>query len=220
MNKLLIKSFICLSICFLLVSCANNNTNYTPDSSNEYIKRTINLSGNISTIYYESLENVQIKYDNSLIGTSENNGSFNIPFEIVDDDFSLTRLSFELEGYVFKSNVLYSGDNYYNFVVKANFEGCKESWADNFYKVGGKVVYHYDGETPFVGAKLFVDGNLVKIIQEDGNFDLDYVIKDSVITVEYDGYCFVDINGNAFSKTIDSDVEGLTFRGVISSEQS
>lgn len=199
--------YFCLFCLLVLTSCGSKETTEP--------KFSTNIEGKISTIYYAQLEKVLIKYEDNLIGESDSEGAFNLQVELASDDFSLSRLSFECEGYVFNCRVEHSGMNFYRLKVKANVEGCKESWADNFYKIGGKVVYHYDGETPLVGAKLFVDGNLVKIIEADGNFDLEDVIKGSVISVSFDGYKFVDITNNPFSSvTIESDVFGLTFRGV------
>ncbi|MGM9968975.1 MAG: hypothetical protein ACI35S_01095 [Anaeroplasma sp.] len=199
-----------LIVSFLLVSCSYTNVN---NSKKEPLN--LNIEGIVSTIYYQNLENVKLIYENNYIGETNVNGVFNVNIEFEDlSSFSLSKLKFELDGYVFAIAKSEKNNNYCKLIVKANFDECKPSWADVFYSVGGKVVYHYDGETPLVGAKILIDGIVVKVIDEDGNFDLEYVVKGSKITVEYDGYKFVDITGSVLNVIIDSNTYGLTFRAV------
>lgn len=216
MIKKIISVLLIVVMASLLVSCNNDggDTGNT-DSTNKYT-----FTGEISTIYYENLANVEIKYDDEVLGKSDADGKFNVSIDVTNkQELEMMRLSFNLDGYVF---AIVKADNYdfsSHVIVKANYDGAPASWADKFYSVGGKVVYHYDGETRVPGAKVYVDGHLVKVIAEDGNFDLAYVVKNSVITVEYEGYKFVDITGNLLEATITEDTFGLTFRAVAVSNE-
>lgn len=217
MIKKIISVLLVVVMASLLVSCNDDKGN---QDNNDFTQK-YTFSGEISTIYYENLANVEIKYDGEVLGKTDSDGKFNVLIDITDRESSLEfmRLKFALEGYVFAVVKVDSYDYSTHFIVKANSDKAPASWADEFYSVGGKVVYHYDGETRVPGAKVYVDGHLVKVIAEDGNFDLAYVVKNSVITVEYEGYKFVDITGNLMTATITEDTFGLTFRAVAVSNE-
>jgi hypothetical protein len=216
MIKKIISVLLIVVMASLLVSCNNDggDTGNT-DSTNKYT-----FTGEISTIYYENLANVEIKYDDKVLGKSDADGKFNVSIDVTNkQELEMMRFSFNLDGYVFAIVKVDHYDFSSRVIVKANYDDAPASWADEFYSVGGKVVYHYDGETRVPGAKVYVDGHLVKVIAEDGNFDLAYVVKNSVITVEYEGYKFVDITGNLLEATITEDTFGLTFRAVAVSNE-
>jgi hypothetical protein len=216
MIKKIISVLLIVVMASLLVSCNNDggDTGNT-DSTNKYT-----FTGEISTIYYENLANVEIKYDDKVLGKSDADGKFNVSIDVTNkQELEMMRFSFNLDGYVFAIVKVDHYDFSSRVIVKANSDDAPALWADEFFTVGGKVVYHYDGETRVPGAKVYVDGHLVKVIAEDGNFDLAYVVKNSVITVEYEGYKFVDITGNLLEATITEDTFGLTFRAVAVSNE-
>lgn len=210
-----------LATCLLLTTLMSCNDN---SESTQIMKTNYNVFGEISSIYYEKIENVEIKYGTKVVGQSDSNGEFNITISLDESEtFSLSSLRFEHTDYVLAIAKSEGGNTSYHLIVKGNFKDAPQSWADEFYSVGGKVVYHFSnesgtiisGETVIPGTKIYLDNHLVKVIEEDGNFDLAYIVKGSVISAEYEGYHFVDMQGNPYNDiVIESDVFGLTFRAV------
>ena len=215
MNK---KVFLLMIPALLLAGCSN---------SGEPAKHKVNyvVEGNISSVYYENLSNVSISYNGSTSVTSGQDGHFTLRVELDEEEtFKQSNISFTLDGYDFVVAKSVINDKHYDLVVKGNNdEDRTQSWGDHFYTVGGKVVYHWgdpeqgiiSGETPLVGAQIFMNNHLVRTIDETGNFDLDYVMNNAVLTAKKEGFYFVDINATPYNDVvITQDTFGLTFRAI------
>ena len=64
------------------------------------------------------------------------------------------------------------------------------------------------------GAEIFLDDKLAET-NESGDFDLEYIYRDTALSIKYEGYHFVDRDGASMDPySIDQSIEGLTFRGV------
>ena len=217
----MIKKVVCLCSTLLLVSCASGNGG----SNQGGAKKNYQIGGNISSVYYDKFANVQIKYKDEVVFTSNEDGNFNGTISLAQSEtFLESNLSFELPDYDFVVAKIDQRETSYTLTVKGNNdEGRKQSWGDSFCTVGGKVVYHWgddnkgivSGETPLVGTELYLNNHLVKTIDETGNFDLDYVMKGAILTAKKEGFYFVDRNATPYNDVaITEDIGGLTFRAI------
>ncbi len=85
---------------------------------------------------------------------------------------------------------------------------------DGFMDLGGKVVWHSDGETRVSGSALLINGNVV-IADAKGDFNLTYIPIGAKFSVRYEGYKSVDIAHNELPYHIITEgVDVYTFRLV------
>jgi hypothetical protein len=194
------KTFVLFAIP-LLVSCEMGHSS-SPNFA---------LIGEISSVYYEAMAGVSVFYDETLLGETSDSGSFS--FDVNGEAPSSSKITFAKSGYLFHVvSEAESSDN--TFVVKAIDDSAPANWYDFLYSVSGKIVLNSDGETRMKGAEIFLDDKLAET-NESGDFDLEYIYRDTALSIKYEGYHFVDRDGASMDPySIDQSIEGLTFRGV------
>ena len=111
------KKVVVLCATLLLTSCPGGNGSVVQNVG----KKNYQIGGSVSSVYYDKLANVQIKYKDELVLTSNEEGTFSGTISLAKDEaFLESNLSFELPNYDFVIAKLEQHDSNYTLVVKGN----------------------------------------------------------------------------------------------------
>lgn len=186
---LIVLSFACC----LLVACDNNapdenNNNNNSGNNNENNNNNDNnvtvtymdVTGYIRNVLFEPVQ-TDVYYNGEVKSQSDTDGNF--------------ELTVETEGYdALTGKIGLKGPSLTYFELDTDktrliiIELDEGMTVNDFYFFSGKVVDHSDGESAVAGSSLTIDGTAVATFESHGNFDVQFVHKDSVVTAVMDGY--------------------------------
>jgi hypothetical protein len=177
-----ITTIILLTITLLcgLTACGPNGGGDTPIETTH--------TGQILDIYFQPINNVAIKYENKLLGQTDELGNFSI----VTNNFKGGSIVFEKTGYAFRYDLLMPNENEYFYRdLFAVPVGIDPNAPICF--MGKAAIKNRNDGIPDVEVYLIVDAQsyLIGKSDEHGNMNFPFIFLQGYLEFKKEGYKFV-----------------------------
>ena len=192
------------------------------------------LNGKVRDVYFNPIAGVEIffgEWDVSLRTVSDSDGEFTLEFDMAQYDYDLSRIKdfISLDSNLYKYQAVNPSTNtYYDNTVeivcapvdsdidvfnlldysnKITFHEDGIPLPDDYYNLGSYGGFTRNGETRLIGVKFYIDGNLVGVMHREG-FEIHNIYPGSIITLEKEGFSFVELARGGAKNLVAYDSEG------------